>query len=258
MPGMGGQYHRNIQRIEQVLQVAEPWISTDIEKGKKWSNEIAVKLSESKVAIIVLTSDNLDSKWVHFEAGAIARNSDAHVCTLLFDVNPTDVKQPLSQFQHTKFDRNEILKLIKTINNYISKSGVKALKESNLESVFDTFWPKLEASMSTVPDSEAETTERTDRELIEESLQILRSFKSNTKSSEVLEVSEKDLDDILDYWIERYADQNNIGYNSKDLKDHTEDIYGYLSPLPEIRVLFKSRRNLNMMIADRVSELLPF
>lgn len=244
--------------IEQVLQVAEPWISTDIEKGKRWSNEIAEKLSESKVAIIVLTSDNLDSKWVHFEAGAIAQNSDAYVCTLLFDVNPTNVKQPLSQFQHTKFVKSDILKLVKTINNSISKSGGKALKEKNLESVFDTFWPKLEESSSSVPESKTETTQRSDRELIEESLQILRSFKSNRKSSETSETSENELNEVLDFWIEKYAVENEVEHNSAVLEDHIDNIYKYLSPRPEIQILFKTSKYLKMKIEEQVNKLLPF
>lgn len=60
--------------LEQVLQAVEPWISTDIEKGKRWDGEISQKLEQSKVGIICLTKDNLESTWLHFEAGAISNN----------------------------------------------------------------------------------------------------------------------------------------------------------------------------------------
>ena len=79
------------------------------------AREIAQKLEESRVAIICLTSDNLNSHWIHFEAGAISKNTDAHLCTFLFDVTPANVNQPLSQFQNTKNEKSDLLKLIKTI-----------------------------------------------------------------------------------------------------------------------------------------------
>lgn len=241
--------------FEQVLQLAEPWISTDIQKGKRWNDEIANKLSASKVAIIVLTNDNLDSKWVHFEAGAIAQNSDAYVCTLLFDVKPANVEQPLSQFQHTDFTKKDMLKLVKVINSAIGKSGGKSLKEKNIESVFQTFWPQLEEKLSKVPESNSKKATRTDRELIEESLQILRSFRSNSTQTNK---SEENLNDVVDYWIEKYAEENDIEHNSLALEDHVENINNYLSPRPEIRLVFESGGHLKKKIKERIDELLPF
>src|SRR5215218_11257815 len=83
--------------ISQVIQAAEPWLSSDIEKGARWSAEISARLEESKIGIICLTRENLDSRWILFEAGAISKAKGAHVCTLLLDVEPSDVEQPLGQ-----------------------------------------------------------------------------------------------------------------------------------------------------------------
>lgn len=119
--------------LEQVLQAAEPWISTDIEKGKRWNPEIAGNLEESKVGIFCMTPSNLSSEWIHFEAGAISKTNDAYVCVLLCNVTPTDVSSALSQFQATKLEKEDILKLVKHINNKIGKSGGKAIKDKALE-----------------------------------------------------------------------------------------------------------------------------
>lgn len=163
--------------LEQVLQAVEPWVSSDIEKGKRWDGEISKKLEQSKVGIICLTKDNLESTWVHFEAGAISKTTDAYVCTFLFDITPANVKEPLSLFQATQYNREDVLKLLKTINNLL----VKPLKESSLEGIFKTFWPQLEVKLKETPlDKTKQTGVRSERELLEETLQIVRTLKENT------------------------------------------------------------------------------
>lgn len=242
--------------IEQVLQAAEPWISTDIDKGKRWSNEIASKLEDSKVAIICLTNSNLESKWIHFEAGAIAKTKDAHICTFLFDVIPTDVQQPLSQFQATKNNKEDIYKLVKTINTLIGKNGGKSLKDSNLEGVFDTFWPQLEKMLKKVPDQdETPQVTRTEKDLLEESLQILRGLKNSINTSFL---NESDQNEIIDFWIEKYAKNKNVSHDAFSLTGHEELCAKYMSQVPEIKKFFGTGDLLISKIKERIDQLLPF
>src|SRR5680860_1889992 len=77
--------------IEQIIQSAEPWISLDIEKGKRWNSEISASLEQSKVGIFCMTEKNLNSPWILFEAGAVAKSRDSYVCTFLMKLNPTDI-----------------------------------------------------------------------------------------------------------------------------------------------------------------------
>ncbi len=60
------------------MQAVEPWMSTEIEKGKRWADEIMSGLEQAPIGILCLTQDNLDSKWLHFEAGALAKARVAH------------------------------------------------------------------------------------------------------------------------------------------------------------------------------------
>src|SRR6266700_7074493 len=92
--------------LRKVIQVVEPWISIDIEKGARWSPEIAERLEHSNVGIFCLTRDNLAAPWILFEAGAISKKKGAHVCTFLLDLQAADVEPPLGQFQHTSRDKN--------------------------------------------------------------------------------------------------------------------------------------------------------
>lgn len=162
--------------LAQVIQAVEPWISQDIDKGLRWGTEIADRLEHSKVGIICLTKGNLDSKWIHFESGALSKTKDAYVCTLLLDVNPAEVDQPLAQFQHTTAEKEQVFKLLKTINKIVEKAGERALPEPRLREVFETYWPRLEKAFQQAATIQESTTSpsRPDSEMLREILEIVR------------------------------------------------------------------------------------
>ena len=161
--------------VAQVIQAVEPWISPGIEKGARWQSEIADRLGEAKVGIVCLTSSNFTAPWILFEAGALSKTKESYVCTFLLDVTPADVEPPLGQFQHTVFTRDDVLKLVQTINKAVKASEGRFLTDQNLLAVFDTFWPQLETRLNQIKNqAEARTAPRPDRELIEEVLEILR------------------------------------------------------------------------------------
>lgn len=129
--------------IPAVIQAAKPYFSpNDIDKGARWSNEIAKELEESQIGLICLTDDNLLAPWLMFEAGALSKSMDkARVCPMLFGIEPTDLSGPLVQFQATPFSKDEVYKVIKTIN---SQLGDSALSVSVVDSVFEKWWPDLD------------------------------------------------------------------------------------------------------------------
>jgi hypothetical protein len=163
--------------IRQVIQSAETWISSEIEKGTRWNEKVNKELEDTKVGIICLNRENLTSEWILFEAGALSKTSDAHVCTFLLDINPTDIKPPLGQFQHTLFSKEDIKKLMHTINNKIIAQKEKTLSEKDLDEIFEERWYKLEEKLNEIKNQNIKTLEpaRTDRELLEEILQTVRS-----------------------------------------------------------------------------------
>ena len=162
--------------IRQVVQSAETWISSDIEKGTRWNEKVNKELEDTKVGIICLNRENLTSEWILFEAGALSKTSDAHVCTFLLDINPTDIKPPLGQFQHTLFSKEDIRKLIHTINNKIISQKEKTISEKDIDEIFENNWHRLEEKLNEIKNQDTKTLEptRTDRELLEEILQTVR------------------------------------------------------------------------------------
>ncbi|HEX6731260.1 MAG TPA: hypothetical protein VF074_14645, partial [Pyrinomonadaceae bacterium] len=72
----GTRSHEIAKAVEKLLKdmkVPRVFVSDHIEKGAAWFDTILVELQESQVGIVCLTSENLGSPWMHFEAGALAR-----------------------------------------------------------------------------------------------------------------------------------------------------------------------------------------
>jgi hypothetical protein len=94
-----------------VIQAVEPWISSAIDKGARWQSETAARLEDVKVGIVCLTPGNLSEPWILFEAGALSKTTGSSVCTFLLDLTPADIAPPLAQFQHTTFQKEDVLKV---------------------------------------------------------------------------------------------------------------------------------------------------
>jgi hypothetical protein len=168
--------------IASVLQFVRPYFTPDdMEKGSRWSSEIAKELQESQIGIIVLTRDNLSKPWIMFEAGALSKQMEkAKICPILFGLEKTDLVGPLVQFQATSFTKEDMKKLVKTINN---ECGDNKLRDSVVDSVFEVWWPKLEEQVNLVMGKERDKGHeklRSERELIEEILSLTRMSVSRT------------------------------------------------------------------------------
>lgn len=135
------------QLTKNLIHTAEPWMSSDIESGLRWSNIISDELEQSKMAIICLTRENVNENWILFEAGAIGKNRDANVCAFLLDLEHTDINPPLGQFQATRFTREDIKKLLNDIRLTVQKSGQRILEQANFDHLFDLLWPEAEKSL---------------------------------------------------------------------------------------------------------------
>ncbi len=137
------------------------------------SSDIAVRLESAKAGIICLTPGNLHSDWILFEAGALSKTiQKTYVCPLLIDLEPTDVKGPLAQFQAARVVKGDVLKLIKTLNCGLDQD---ALSDGHIEEAFEVWWPKLDSQLKTLPaEGTSAQPPRTDRDVLEEILGFVR------------------------------------------------------------------------------------
>ena len=101
-----------------VINSLEPYVSSeDIDKGARWSTDIAKELEDSTFGILCVTKDNLEASWLSFEAGALSKTMEkAFVTPFLFDIKRSEVQGPILQFQSTVFEKEDIKKMVKTLN----------------------------------------------------------------------------------------------------------------------------------------------
>lgn len=133
--------------LPSVIQTLEPFLSSNsIEKGSRWAVTLSEGLADSAFGIICLTRENLASPWMTFEAGALSEGlSASHVCPLLVDIDRDEVRGPLAEFQSTRLDREDMFKLIATINR---ASGEQAIDPNRVAKLFDALWPEFETTVN--------------------------------------------------------------------------------------------------------------
>lgn len=133
--------------LPQVMNALQPWLSSqDIEKGARWFEEIGETLSTTDFGILCLTQTNIAAPWILFEAGALSKSlGQARVCPLLVNIKNADLQGPLAQFNTAGISRDEILRLIQSINARLPDD--KRRTEAQLEEAFDVWWPRLEKKL---------------------------------------------------------------------------------------------------------------
>lgn len=133
--------------LPSVIQSIIPYVSSeDIDKGARWSSDIAQELENSTFGILCVTKENLDAAWLNFEAGALSKTMEkSFVCPFLFDIKRSEVKGPVLQFQSTIFDKEDIRKLVQALN---TASALNGLAEDKLNKAFDVWYPELEKKLN--------------------------------------------------------------------------------------------------------------
>ncbi|WP_238649748.1 toll/interleukin-1 receptor domain-containing protein [Paenibacillus piscarius] len=173
--------------LQCVLQAIDPWMSSkDIDRGSLWFSEITDQLKDTSIGIICLTKANKEKPWILFEAGALAKGlSSNRVLTFLIDLVPTDIGDPLAQFNHTYPDKAGLWQLVRTLNSSLQD---KALKEKVLEKVFETYFPQFEAGleliMSETPDTPESEIKRPNDEIMLDVLSATRNIDKRLRSIE--------------------------------------------------------------------------
>lgn len=177
------QYAELLDRwLPRVIQAVEAFYSPDdIEKGSFWFGEVTKKLSESAIGVICLTEENKNKPWILFEAGALNKGlSTKRVCPILIDLEPKDVNEPISKFQLTRMQKNDMYKLLKTIN---AELGDDKLSNDILEDAFLNTWEKFYqdfTNITSIVDKTEQQPHKTNDELVEIMLDIIRAIDRKT------------------------------------------------------------------------------
>lgn len=191
--------------LPKVLQSVEPYVSSeDIDKGTRWSIDVATELESSAYGILCVTKSNQSAPWLNFEAGALSKSlKGSRVSPFLIDLKKSEIQGPLQQFQLTSQDKDDIKKLIFSIR---SVDVDCKLSERDLDDVFEMWWPQLIAALTDVLVADPKGVATTESgkpkiheselahqgDILEEILQLSR------QNSRLLGGNEKILVDLMD------------------------------------------------------------
>lgn len=181
--------------LPYVINSIEPYVSSDdIDKGARWSVDIAKELEDSTFGILCVTKDNLEAPWLSFEAGALSKTMEkSFVTPFLFDIKRSEVQGPILQFQSTIFEKEDIKKMVKTLNKACGDSGIP---EARIDKSFEVWYPTLEKGLldlksASINESENPLSEESTHtsEILEEILDLSRDNQKLLKSpdSQVIE-----------------------------------------------------------------------
>jgi hypothetical protein len=172
--------------FRKVIQSLDPYVSTeDVAKGAPWAESITTELQASKFGVICVTRENLDSKWIHFEAGVLSKQvTQARVSPFLFDLKPSDIEGPLTLFQATLNTKDDIFRLLSVMNKMNTREdGLPHLTEGELQEAFDTRWPALVDAFAKIREAEGSkpAPEKPDpTRMLEELLETTRALQRQT------------------------------------------------------------------------------
>jgi hypothetical protein len=135
---------RNWLRL--LFPALRPWVSSeDIGPGSRWTDEIARELQSATAGIVCLTNDNLESPWLHYEAGALSLLEKSAVMTLLVEAPPpSEIQGPLAQFHHTVWGREGVERIVRFIHEMLPEPGHDVRQ---FDQLFNTLWPNLSAEV---------------------------------------------------------------------------------------------------------------
>jgi hypothetical protein len=115
----------------------EPWVSTvDLRPGRPWWEELEVQLQSSDAGILCISPDNVNSPWLHFEAGALARSvARKLIIPYAIDMDPSAIPHPIGFFQAAAANHDDTFRMI---SGLFASILVEYDRDSN---ILDVFWP---------------------------------------------------------------------------------------------------------------------
>ncbi len=158
--------------LPNIIQTIECFFFKDIDKGSFWREDVQKALNEYKVGLVICTPDSYKNSWLNYEAGAlsITMQNQTMVCPILFNMEPTDLTEPLASFNCVHFTRDDFFKLLQTINKFTK------LENTVLEKAFNREWIDLEKNIRQILQNTHNPQElhRSEKDMIKEILELTR------------------------------------------------------------------------------------
>ena len=139
--------------LKLTLHGCEPWVSSEhVAAGAFWHTELLTALKSARIGVLCLTPGNIESKWIHFEAGAIANSfGSPNACPYLLNVDRSLLQGPLQHLQCVTADEQGTFRLVREINASLSTGR---LEQDLLQASFSAHWPALAGTLNVIAEEE--------------------------------------------------------------------------------------------------------
>ena len=199
--------------FHKVVQSLEPWVSSeDIETGSVWFSQICNEIREVCNSVIVVTKENKENPWIMFEAGALCRGDDTNrVNIVLVDLEPSEIRAPLSAFNLVRADEDGLRRLMHNLNKRLLKEEPDfpgKITEQELDEGFNHYYSdfkkKFDEVMIAYPKTEHKV--KTESEIMqEETLLAVRGIEQV-----LLDARQQIRLNTLNMVLDHYAAHNNV------------------------------------------------
>jgi TIR domain len=162
--------------LREVIQSVDPFVSTAISAGARWGEELDTQLATTDFGIVCVTPENLDSRWLNYEAGALGKAVGvARVVPYLIGMreHAEVVDSPLTRFQ-AKLAMTETLGVIESLNQAIDRP----IESPLLNTLYDRAWPALRQVLETLPEPEDAPDKPDDKAILRDILETVRGIQN--------------------------------------------------------------------------------
>jgi hypothetical protein len=140
--------------LPAMLQPITCWMSeNDLPKGKPWFDQLAKEMGSITFAIVCVTRENANSRWMNWEAGFMSSTSalgDRRVAPFAVGMSAS-LDGPLAIYQATTTSHDDVVRLVRDINSALPAE--KQIAIETLETTFEMVWPRLEQKLKAAIDA---------------------------------------------------------------------------------------------------------
>lgn len=177
--------------LQEIYQRVDVFYSPEsIDKGLRGYVEIQAAISRAVAAIVVVTPESSVAPWVNYEAGALSMQAvdgggERKVVPFLVGLDsPADVTGPLTLFQMATRRRDEVVKMVASLNK------VMGIDPGRAERMVDSAWDQLDSGLEEISFDPAEIPEaRTERQILEELLELARASAGKDTARQSVDVA---------------------------------------------------------------------
>ena len=139
----GAPGHTAAEALYDLLSATAPGVriflsSRSLEPGDPWSQQLADNLREANVGIACLTREGAHSRWIHYEAGMVAKLPRHRLIPIRYGLQA--IEGPLGHLQSVDGTKESgVWSMVETLNS--DRPRRKRLSRSMLQTAFQDAWP---------------------------------------------------------------------------------------------------------------------